>query len=101
MTHPHRAHLSRLWALLPLLALACAFGRLVLHPAWLIADGERPGVDRALPGDAVAVGNDLTRLFLPHHARIALNLACTGRLPGWDPAGFGGRPLVGNPQGGL
>ncbi|MDB5351423.1 MAG: hypothetical protein JWN86_2670 [Planctomycetota bacterium] len=87
--------------LIPLVLLSFVFGRLVSHPSFLIADGDRPSVDRALPKDAVAPGNDLTRLFLPHHARIASALKTTGRIPGWDPAGFGGRPLVGNPQAGL
>ena len=48
-----------------------------------------------------AAGNDLTRLFLPLHARIAAHIARDGRPPSWDPAGFGGRPLVGNPQASL
>jgi hypothetical protein len=89
-----------LWILPPLVALI-PFARLIAEPSALIVDGHRPSVDRALPEDARAVGNDLTRLFLPHHARVAAGLARTGRIPGWDPAGFGGRPLVGNPQAGL
>ena len=89
-----------LWLLPPLIALV-PFARLVVDPSALVVDGQRPSVDRALPRDAEAVGNDLTRLFLPHHARVAATVAKTGRVPGWDPAGFGGRPLVGNPQAGL
>lgn len=89
-----------LWLLPPLMALV-PFARLVADPSALVVDGQRSSVDRALPRDAEAVGNDLTRLFLPHHARVAAAVAKTGRVPGWDPAGFGGRPLVGNPQAGL
>lgn len=92
----------RLPALLLLPALLTfVFWLLVADPSALIVDADRPGVDRATPADGRAVGNDLTRLFLPHHGRIASALAHIGRLPGWDPAGFGGRPLVGNPQAGL
>ncbi len=95
-------HARRLWPwLLSPAVTLLIFGRLVVAPGALIVDGQRPGVDRATPPDAVAVGNDLTRLFLPHHARIAEAVAAHGRIPGWDPAGFGGRPLVGNPQAGL
>lgn len=81
--------------------LLVAFARLVVQPQALLVDGERPSVDHARPAENQSVGNDLTRLFLPHHQRIARALAAHGRVPGWDPAGFGGRPLVGNPQAGL
>ena len=84
----------------PLLILV-VFSRLVAHPGFLIADAIHEGNDHAVPEDGRSVGNDLTRLFLPHHARIATEVARSGRVPGWDPAGFGGRPLVGNPQAGL
>lgn len=96
MNRPRRL----LWLLPPLVALV-PFARLIVEPSALVVDGHRPSMDRALPRDAEAIGNDLTRLFLPHHARIAAAVARTGRVPGWDPAGFGGRPLVGNPQAGL
>lgn len=77
------------------------FGRLVAGPGALIVDGDRPSLDRASRSGSRTVGNDLTRLFLPHHLRISEVVARTGRIPGWDPAGFGGRPLVGNPQAGV
>ncbi len=86
--------------LVPALA-ALVFSRLIAAPSSLIADADRPGVDRAVAPRDRSVGNDLTRLFLPHHQRIASALGRTGRVPGWDPSGFGGRPLVGNPQAGL
>src|SRR5439155_1942222 len=65
-------------------------------------DGRRPSVDTmARPSDARPLGNDLTRLLLPRQVTIAAQVARTGRIPQWDPVGFGGRPNVGNPQGGL
>src|SRR5687768_6745334 len=96
---------SRLGGLAPLialvaLALACS-ARLVAAPGALLVDGDRPSVDRWRPPGLNPPGNDLTRLFLPHHTRIAADLARLGRVPAWDPAGFGGRPRVGNPQAGL
>lgn len=93
--------MRRFFWIIPILVVLIPFARLLLNPSALIVDPDRPSVDRALPPDSLAIGNDLTRLFLPHHARIARDLARTGRVPGWDPAGFGGRPLVGNPQAGL
>ncbi len=94
--------LRNIWPGLVLIGVALVvFGKLAADPTALIADADRPGIDRAVPEDALSPGNDLTRLFLPHHARIASAVARTGRIPGWDPSGFGGRPLVGNPQGGL
>ncbi len=68
-----------------------AFGKLVLNPGSLLIDEQR----------ALSIGNDQTRLYLPLHTRIARAIHATGRIPGWDPSGFGGRPLVGNPQAGL
>ena len=85
-----------------LIALAAVcFARLVAHPSGLIVDGERPSVDYANPGDPRPVGNDLIFLFLPHHMSIAQRIAEFGHLPVWDARGFGGRPLVGNPQAGM
>jgi hypothetical protein len=94
--------------------LAACFGRLVLDPSALIVDADRPSVDPALIVDAdrpsvdrarrvddPSAGNDLTRLFLPHHLGIARQIARLGHLPMWDDRGFGGRPLIGNPQAGL
>ena len=40
-------------------------------------------------------------MFLPHHLYIAKVLAEFGHLPAWDSSGFGGRPLIGNPQSGI
>jgi hypothetical protein len=83
-----------------LLALAC-FARLVARPDHLIVDGDRPSVDYNLRDDPRVVGNDLTFLFLPHHAQVAGRVRRHGKLPYWDASGFAGRPMVGNPQGGL
>ena len=80
--------------------LAC-FAGLVAEPSGLLADPDRPSVDHARPNGEPSIGNDTTRLFLPHHLAIAGHLARRGRVPGWDDRGFGGRPLVGNPQAGL
>jgi hypothetical protein len=82
------------------LCLAC-FSRLVADPTALIVDADRPSLDHARPLDDPSVGNDQTRLFLPHHLAIARSIARHGHLPLWDDRGFGGRPLVGNPQAGL
>ena len=81
--------------------LAACFGRLVLDPSALLVDPDRPSVDRARVVDDPSAGNDLTRLFLPHHLAIARQIARLGHLPMWDDRGFGGRPLIGNPQAGL
>jgi hypothetical protein len=81
--------------------LVWVFARLVLEPSSLIVDADHPSVDHARPRDDPAVGNDLTRLFLPHHLAMARSLETLGRVPLWDDRGFGGRPLVGNPQAGL
>jgi hypothetical protein len=89
-----------LWLVIPAVVLV-PFLRLVAQPGALIVDPDRPSVDRNLPAEATAIGNDLTRLFLPHHAKIAREIGRNGHVPGWDPSGFGGRPLVGNPQAGL
>ncbi|HMB07649.1 MAG TPA: hypothetical protein VKP69_28445, partial [Isosphaeraceae bacterium] len=85
---------------LTLLTLAC-FARLVARPDHLIADGERPSVDYNLRDDPRVVGNDLTSFFLPHSAHVADEIRRSKRLPFWDRSGFAGRPMVGNPQGGL
>jgi hypothetical protein len=85
-----------------IVALACVcFARLVTHPAALIVDGDRPSIDHAIPGQPRYAGNDATFSFLPHHLSIARVFRTHGHLPQWDDRGFGGRPLVGNPQGGM
>lgn len=89
-------------AVLSLAVLALvAFAPLVRHPGWLLADGDRPSIDRARPVGTSAIGNDLTRLFLPMHLRTGQAVRLSGSIPRWDPIGFGGRPLVGNPQASL
>ena len=60
-----------------------------------------PSLDHAQREDVRVLGNDLTYVFLPHHAQVAKHVAEFGRLPLWDTSGFAGRPMVGNPQGGL
>ena len=92
-------HRSLVW-LIPLVLLLASFGRLVARPSSILADATRPTIDRARVVDA-SPGNDLTRQFWPTHLAIARTLSHTGRLPQWDDRGFGGRPLVGNPQAGL
>ena len=86
--------------LLVALALAC-FGRLVADPSGLIVDAERPSLDHMMADGLRGVGNDVTFLFLPHYQTVTRQLDKTGRLPYWDDSGFGGRPMIGNPQGGL
>jgi hypothetical protein len=93
---------GNLWAILLLTTtLLLAFGHLVARPSALLADADHINIDHALPPDARAPGNDLIRLFLPQYLRIADQVARHGHPAAWDPAGFGGRPRVGNPQGGL
>jgi hypothetical protein len=88
------------WAVLLVLGCLC-FARLVAQPSALIVDGLRPSVDFANHGDPRPVGNDATFVFLPHHLYVAKVLRESGHPPLWDSSGFGGRPMVGNPQGGL
>ncbi len=99
--HLHR----RLMPIVPVLALVAmalfCFARLVASPGALLVDGERPSIDHAQRIDPRPVGNDLTFVFLPHHAHVAAEFARHGHLPLWDTRGFAGRPMVGNPQGGL
>ncbi len=97
-----RGRIGDLLACLALLALALfCFARLVANPRGLIVDSERPSLDHMLPPDTRGIGNDLTLLFLPHYQAITAQIDKTGRLPFWDNSGFAGRPMVGNPQGGL
>ena len=85
---------------LVVIGLAC-FARLVADPAGLIVDGRRPSLDFANRGDPRPLGNDLTFVFWPHHLQVAKVLREFGHFPLWDSSGFGGRPMVGNPQCGL
>lgn len=78
-----------------------SFAPLVAQPSGLLVDSRRPAVDEFVPWSERSPGNDLTRLFLPLHQRVGGWLRELGRVPGWDPTGFGGRPLVGNPQASL
>jgi hypothetical protein len=100
---PGRTRLAGLLLpVVPLLLLAAfCFARLIVEPGGLIVDGRRPSVDFANRGDPRPVGNDLIFLFLPHHWSIGDRLARFGHWPVWDARGFGGRPLVGNPQAGM
>ena len=86
--------------IVPVALLLVSFGRLVADPSSLLVDANRPTVDRARVV-AAPPGNDLTRQFLPLQRWIARTLGQTGAIPQWDDRGFGGRPLVGNPQAGL
>lgn len=88
------------WAVLMALGIGC-FARLIADPSGLIADGGRPSIDFANRGDARPLGNDVTFVFLPHHLYVAKVLAEFGHLPAWDCTGFGGRPIIGNPQSGV
>jgi hypothetical protein len=88
------------WVVLVALCSAC-FARLLACPSALIVDGVRPSIDHANHRDPRPLGNDVTFVFLPHHLYIAKILAEFGHLPAWDSSGFGGRPLVGNPQSGI
>ena len=97
-----RCRLAGAVPVLALLALACCLFRATFaHPAALIVDGERPSIDHANPGEPRGIGNDVTFFFLPHHLSIARAIRTFGHLPLWDDRGFGGRPLAGNPQGGM
>jgi hypothetical protein len=79
-----------------------AYGRLLLQPNALIVDRQRPWADNATAAVVPRLAeNDLTRLYLPAHRRIAAAWRRDGRIPTWDPTGFGGRPIPGNPQSGL
>ncbi len=82
------------------LAAAC-FGRLVADPSALLVDGARPSIDRANAGEQRPVGNDATFMFIPQHLWISATIARFGHIPLWDTRGFGGRPMIGNPQSGM
>lgn len=97
-----RNRLKGLLARLALVAMATVcFARLAAHPSALLVDAERPSIDDQRRGGNRAPGNDLTRLFLPHHMNVADQVERLGRPAFWDASGFGGRPALGNPQSGL
>lgn len=96
---PHR--FAVLPAVILIVLAAICFSRLAADPSALIVDGARPSVDFANPVAPRPVGNDLTFLFLPHHLFISRTIGETGHVPLWDPTGFGGRPMLGNPQSGI
>jgi hypothetical protein len=81
--------------------LGVCFCRLVAHPSDLLVDGRRPAIDHADREGSRPLGNDLTFFLLPLHLSITRAFAAFGHLPLWDARGFGGRPLVGNPQAGV
>ncbi len=85
---------------LPAVAGVC-FHRLIAAPDALIVDGDRASVDHADRGHSRGLGNDLTSVFLPRFRYIVGQIRENGLRPAWDATGFGGRPLVGNPQAGL
>jgi hypothetical protein len=87
-------------AILLALAAGC-FAGLIADPGALIVDGRRTSIDYANTGEPRPIGNDATFVFLPHHLSISRLIARFGHLPLWDARGFGGRPMVGNPQGGM
>ncbi len=87
-------------AILPLVLAVC-FHRLLGSPGLLIVDAQRPSVDHADRGHTRGLGNDLTSVFLPRFVYIVGQIRENGRRPAWDASGFGGRPLVGNPQAGI
>jgi len=85
-----------------LLALvAVCFARLLAHPAALIVDADTPSVDRANLAGPRPVGNDVVNYVLPQYLSITRTIDQFGHFPLWDTRGFAGRPLCGNPQGGL
>jgi len=99
MRLPSRACALLLIVTLPAVTAVC-FHRLVAAPSSLVVDGRRPSVDHAARGQVRGVGNDLTTVFLPRFSYAVGAWNATGKRPLWDASGFGGRPLVGNPQGG-
>jgi hypothetical protein len=77
------------------------FSALVAQPRSLIVDPELPSWDEHVRPELRTIGNDLTRYHLPRWLWIERMRRENGRIPSWDPPGFCGRPLVGNPQAGL
>jgi hypothetical protein len=92
---------AALGVLVPLLVAAVSFHHLAAQPDAQLVDGGRASLDHAGKPDARGVGNDLTFFMLPRYYAAVGHLRETGRIPLWDDSGFGGRPLLGNPQAGL
>ena len=86
--------------LLIVLVLVC-FRGLVVQPDALIVDDSRPSLDHAGKLGTRGLGNDLTFFILPKYTATIGLRGTTARPTFWDDSGFGGRPLVGNPQAGL
>ena len=86
--------------ILPIVSTVC-FVRLIAAPGSLIVDGTKESIDHADRGHSRGLGNDLTSVFLPRFCYIVGQIRENGRRPAWDATGFGGRPMVGNPQAGL
>ena len=86
--------------LLPAIVLL-GYAQLLRSPGSLLVDSRRATIDYASKNPERSPGNDLTSVFLPRFILIADQFKILGRLPVWDVSGFGGRPLVGNPQAGL
>jgi Bacterial membrane protein YfhO len=82
------------------IVLAAAWHRLVAAPGSLLVNGQQASIDRACPPHLRGLGNDLTSVFLPRFMYVVRQLRASGHVPAWDATGFGGRPLVGNPQAG-
>lgn len=85
------------------LPVVCAVGfhRLLAEPGGLVVDGTRRSLDHADRGHSRGIGNDLTSVFLPRFCYLIGQTKAFGQWPYWDTTGFGGRPLVSNPQAGL
>ena len=81
--------------------IAVGFSHLLISPGSILADPVRPSIDYARPDAVRPLGNDLTTVFLPRFIRTVDRVWRHGRLPRWDDSGFGGRPMIGNPQAGM
>ncbi len=97
--HP-RIRASAPYILLPAIVLV-GFGQMLRMPGSLLVDSKRATIDYAGKNPERYPGNDLTSVFLPRFVLISEHFKTFGRIPLWDASGFGGRPMVGNPQAGL
>jgi hypothetical protein len=98
---PRASAFPRLLLLILPAVAGVSFHRLLEAPGSLIVDGRRASLDHAERGQVRGLGNDLTSVFLPRFCYVVEQVRGNGRWPLWDATGFGGRPLVGNPQGGI